>query len=379
MGGRPDRQRRLDGPQAGVPVHLRPGVVRLAGTADQDSPYAVRGEWDGASTATARRRPSRTGRFGTVYVYEPVDAGRVRAEHGASSGATTRGARGSSCFWLTLLFLMMLGFSYSFFWSAATMIYFLMRKRVDEAELDEVFLEDEEPEAAARPAEDRGRGRRRSLPGDLAAGHRRRRRACRQSAVPPPPPAATIPLSRRPPPPVPETDRALQPADRAAGSRSTAEDGRRSRRRDGHASDPGVGRRVVRVVINPRRRLTPRPLALLAADGPDAPPVLLFSGPWADLPLDALAAKAAGWGYAGFELAAGATTSKCSAGSATTATARPGSTCSPATTCRSRSSPTTRSGRPSATPSTAGTRGSCPITSGATATRPACSSGPPRR
>jgi len=31
-------------------------------------------------------------------------------------------------------------------------------------------------------------------------------------------------------------------------------------------------------------------------------PVLLFSGPWADLPLEMLAGKVAGWGYAGFEL-----------------------------------------------------------------------------
>ena len=53
--------------------------------------------------------------------------------------------------WLTLLFLVMLGFSYSFFWCAATMIYFLMRKRVDEAELDEVYLEDEEPEPPLAP------------------------------------------------------------------------------------------------------------------------------------------------------------------------------------------------------------------------------------
>jgi sugar phosphate isomerase/epimerase len=30
--------------------------------------------------------------------------------------------------------------------------------------------------------------------------------------------------------------------------------------------------------------------------------VLLFSGPWADLSLESLAAKAAAWGYAGFEL-----------------------------------------------------------------------------
>src|SRR5437899_3336650 len=32
-------------------------------------------------------------------------------------------------------------------------------------------------------------------------------------------------------------------------------------------------------------------------------PVLLFSGPWTDLPLEELAARAAGWGYQGFELA----------------------------------------------------------------------------
>ena len=31
-------------------------------------------------------------------------------------------------------------------------------------------------------------------------------------------------------------------------------------------------------------------------------PILLFSGPWADQSLESLAAKAAGWGYAGFEL-----------------------------------------------------------------------------
>ena len=31
-------------------------------------------------------------------------------------------------------------------------------------------------------------------------------------------------------------------------------------------------------------------------------PILLFSGPWADLPLEVLAAKAASWEYGGFEL-----------------------------------------------------------------------------
>src|SRR2546426_127464 len=31
-------------------------------------------------------------------------------------------------------------------------------------------------------------------------------------------------------------------------------------------------------------------------------PILLFTGPWADLSLESLAGKAGGWGYAGFEL-----------------------------------------------------------------------------
>ncbi len=46
--------------------------------------------------------------------------------------------------WLTVVFMIMLGFSYSFFWSAACMIYLLMRNKVDEVDLDEVYLEDDD-------------------------------------------------------------------------------------------------------------------------------------------------------------------------------------------------------------------------------------------
>src|SRR5262249_55648990 len=49
----------------------------------------------------------------------------------------------------------------------------------------------------------------------------------------------------------------------------------------------------------------PQPLATPAKDGRGrlmARPVLLFSGPWADLPLADLAARAAEWGYNGLEL-----------------------------------------------------------------------------
>ena len=54
-------------------------------------------------------------------------------------------------FWLALIFLLMLGFTYSFYWTAATMIYFLMRSKVDEADMDEVYLEEDEPETPLAP------------------------------------------------------------------------------------------------------------------------------------------------------------------------------------------------------------------------------------
>src|SRR5262249_27963494 len=62
--------------------------------------------------------------------------------------------------WLGLFFLLVLGVGYSYFWSASTIIYLLMRKQVDDAELDEVYFEEDEqedyatgpPAAASKPA-----------------------------------------------------------------------------------------------------------------------------------------------------------------------------------------------------------------------------------
>ena len=49
-------------------------------------------------------------------------------------------------FWTHLVFMVMVGFAYSYFWSIATIIYFLLRQQVDETELDEVFYdESDEP------------------------------------------------------------------------------------------------------------------------------------------------------------------------------------------------------------------------------------------
>jgi hypothetical protein len=106
----------------------------------KDSPYAVRGQWQKAEGPSGRE----------VYVYEPVNANTYNQARKEFYAYNTWGA-GIVCFWLTLMFLMMLGFSYSFFWTAATVIYFLMRKKVDEAELDEVFLDEEEPVVPPAP------------------------------------------------------------------------------------------------------------------------------------------------------------------------------------------------------------------------------------
>jgi hypothetical protein len=47
-------------------------------------------------------------------------------------------------FWLALFFLLIVGFGYSYFWTATTIIYLLMRQKVDDTDLDEIHLEEDE-------------------------------------------------------------------------------------------------------------------------------------------------------------------------------------------------------------------------------------------
>lgn len=54
-------------------------------------------------------------------------------------------------FWVSLLFLLIVGFGYSYFWSATTIIYLLMRQKVDDTELDEIHLEEEERDQPFMP------------------------------------------------------------------------------------------------------------------------------------------------------------------------------------------------------------------------------------
>jgi hypothetical protein len=89
-----------------------------------------------------------TGR--TLVTYPYTDPDRAKQYKDSYQGWNRVGA-GMVTFWLVLVFLLMLGFSYSFFWSAMTMIYLLMRRKVDEVELDEVYLEEETPDAPLGP------------------------------------------------------------------------------------------------------------------------------------------------------------------------------------------------------------------------------------
>jgi hypothetical protein len=57
-------------------------------------------------------------------------------------------AAGMVAFWLYLVFLVIIGFGYALFWSLMTVIYFLLRRNVDAAELDEVYLEEDEHDLA---------------------------------------------------------------------------------------------------------------------------------------------------------------------------------------------------------------------------------------
>jgi hypothetical protein len=53
-------------------------------------------------------------------------------------------AAGVTAFWTHLLFLFLVGFAYSLFWCLGMVIYFLLRKEVDETEYEEVYVEDED-------------------------------------------------------------------------------------------------------------------------------------------------------------------------------------------------------------------------------------------
>jgi len=63
-------------------------------------------------------------------------------------GAIGAAGRALTHFWSDCVKILAVGFLYSYFWTAATAIYFLLRRDVDATEMDEVFLEEEEGQPA---------------------------------------------------------------------------------------------------------------------------------------------------------------------------------------------------------------------------------------
>lgn len=114
-------------------------------------------------------------------------------------------------FWLGLVFLLVVGFGYSYFWSASTIIYLLMRKNVDAAELDEVYLEDDDQDtyggplstpAAAAPDARPGASLTMVEPPALRTPSTAEPPAAAAPPGPPPePPAAPVPTPAAAPPP----------------------------------------------------------------------------------------------------------------------------------------------------------------------------------
>ena len=89
--------------------------------------------------------------MGADAVSELLAAGPRFAGTSPATAAGSGLASGFAAFWLSLLSLVIAGFVYSYFWSSATIIYFLLRQADDATGLDEVYLPDEDTEDKLLP------------------------------------------------------------------------------------------------------------------------------------------------------------------------------------------------------------------------------------
>jgi len=109
----------------------------------------------------------------------------------------TVGAVLVSVVWVGIIFMLVLGFGYSYFWTAGSIIYLLMRRKVDDAELDEVYLEEEDEAAYAGPLAPKSEAAPPAPPATPAAGRPSLPivEAPRPTAVTAPPPPAAAPAA----------------------------------------------------------------------------------------------------------------------------------------------------------------------------------------
>jgi hypothetical protein len=134
-----------------------------------------------------------------VYAYAPLTGfWRESLSAGVAPAGSKAAVAGLVGFYSHFVFLAVVGFAYSYFWTAATVIYFLMRRDVDEIDATEVDLGDEDddpfPNFAATPPAD-----------PKAAGLQIIEAPAPPSSSTPLPPSAPspFPLSEDPTPPAP--------------------------------------------------------------------------------------------------------------------------------------------------------------------------------
>lgn len=112
-------------------------IVTFAFLTVHFSQYAV--TW-GASTESIRN----------FYATAPIAGGWREAFGPAQPDAQVPVTEGITALfvgiWTHLLFMGIVGFAYSYFWSSSTIIYFLLRREVDDTDIEEVFLDEEEEE-----------------------------------------------------------------------------------------------------------------------------------------------------------------------------------------------------------------------------------------
>lgn len=73
---------------------------------------------------------------------------KIRAGNAEDLGGVTKAGIAIIHFWVGCVRLLAVGFVFSFFWTGATAIYFLLRRDVDATEMDEIFVDEEEDEFA---------------------------------------------------------------------------------------------------------------------------------------------------------------------------------------------------------------------------------------
>jgi hypothetical protein len=93
-------------------------------------------EWGGSE--------SLAGKLDQLFYYAPAATGWRPDSMIEEPQGATRFAAICAAVWLYLLYFMLVGFVYSYFWSVSTVIYYLLRRDVDNTEMQEVYLEGEE-------------------------------------------------------------------------------------------------------------------------------------------------------------------------------------------------------------------------------------------